>query len=295
MTPRFFIDRPVFAWVIALGILIAGIIALRALPIEQYPSVAPPSLTINVTYPGADASTLEQNVTAGHRAGAERHRGLPLHVVEQPVERHRVDQPDLRRRHRHRPRADGRPEPPAPGRAAPARGRPPPGHPGQRGQCRLPADRRADLARAGRCESLEIGNFANTKVVDELRRVDGRRQRPVLLAQLCDAHLARPRQARQLQPVAGRSAGRGAGTEQPDPGRAAGRPAAGRAAASSTRSSRRRAASPAPSNSAPSSCAPIPTGRRSRWAMSRASSLARRATSSRPSSTASRWPAWRSS
>ena len=63
MTPRFFIDRPVFAWVIALGILIAGIIALRALPIEQYPSVAPPSLTISVTYPGADASTLEQNVT----------------------------------------------------------------------------------------------------------------------------------------------------------------------------------------------------------------------------------------
>ena len=52
MTPRFFIDRPVFAWVIALGILIAGVIALRGLPIEQYPSVAPPSLTINVTYPG---------------------------------------------------------------------------------------------------------------------------------------------------------------------------------------------------------------------------------------------------
>jgi multidrug efflux pump len=63
MTPRFFIDRPIFAWVIALGILISGIIALRALPIEQYPSVAPPSLTINVTYPGADAATLEQNVT----------------------------------------------------------------------------------------------------------------------------------------------------------------------------------------------------------------------------------------
>ena len=63
MTPRFFIDRPVFAWVIALGILLSGIIAVRGLPIEQYPSVAPPSLSINVTYPGADASTLEQNVT----------------------------------------------------------------------------------------------------------------------------------------------------------------------------------------------------------------------------------------
>ncbi|MDT0576066.1 multidrug efflux RND transporter permease subunit [Croceicoccus sp. F390] len=61
--PRFFIDRPVFAWVLALGILLAGFIALRALPIEQYPQVAPPSLTISLVYPGASAETLEQNAT----------------------------------------------------------------------------------------------------------------------------------------------------------------------------------------------------------------------------------------
>lgn len=60
---RFFIDRPIFAWVVSLGILLAGVLALRALPIEQYPEVAPPSLTISVVYPGADAQTLEQNVT----------------------------------------------------------------------------------------------------------------------------------------------------------------------------------------------------------------------------------------
>ncbi|WP_121119514.1 efflux RND transporter permease subunit [Croceibacterium ferulae] len=60
---RFFIDRPIFAWVIALGILLSGIIAMRALPIEQYPDIAPPSLQITATYPGADAATLEQNVT----------------------------------------------------------------------------------------------------------------------------------------------------------------------------------------------------------------------------------------
>ncbi len=63
MIARFFIDRPVFAWVIALGIALAGLMALRALPIENYPTVAPPSLTIAVTYPGADAQTLEQNAT----------------------------------------------------------------------------------------------------------------------------------------------------------------------------------------------------------------------------------------
>ncbi len=61
--PRFFIDRPIFAWVIALGVFLSGFIALRNLPIEQYPEVAPPSLTISVVYPGADAQTLEQNVT----------------------------------------------------------------------------------------------------------------------------------------------------------------------------------------------------------------------------------------
>ena len=63
MFSRFFIGRPIFAWVIALGILLGGVLALRALPIEQYPDVAPPSLQISVTYPGADAATLEQNVT----------------------------------------------------------------------------------------------------------------------------------------------------------------------------------------------------------------------------------------
>ena len=63
MGPRFFIDRPVFAWVVALLIALGGLLALRALPIEQYPSVAPPALSISATYPGADAATVEQTVT----------------------------------------------------------------------------------------------------------------------------------------------------------------------------------------------------------------------------------------
>ena len=45
---RFFIDRPIFAWVVSLGILLAGFISLRALPIEQYPEDPPPSLAISV-------------------------------------------------------------------------------------------------------------------------------------------------------------------------------------------------------------------------------------------------------
>jgi len=58
---RFFIDRPVFAWVIAILIVFAGLLALRALPVSQYPSVAPPALDITVNYPGASAQVVEQS------------------------------------------------------------------------------------------------------------------------------------------------------------------------------------------------------------------------------------------
>ncbi|MEX3854850.1 multidrug efflux RND transporter permease subunit [Paraburkholderia sp. BR10923] len=61
---RFFVARPVFAWVIALFIVLFGAIALALLPVEQYPDVAPPSLSITAVYSGADANTLERTVTS---------------------------------------------------------------------------------------------------------------------------------------------------------------------------------------------------------------------------------------
>jgi multidrug efflux pump len=64
MLPRFFIDRPIFAWVIAIVILLAGALALRNLPVTQYPTVAPPSIAFNITYPGASAQVIEDTVTA---------------------------------------------------------------------------------------------------------------------------------------------------------------------------------------------------------------------------------------
>ena len=60
---RFFIDRPVFAWVIAIVIMLAGGIAAFSLPIEQYPTIAPPAVVVNTFYPGADAQTLQNSVT----------------------------------------------------------------------------------------------------------------------------------------------------------------------------------------------------------------------------------------
>ena len=59
---QFFIDRPIFAWVLALFILVLGGVAIKQLPIAQYPSVAPPSIVVTATYPGASAQTLEDSV-----------------------------------------------------------------------------------------------------------------------------------------------------------------------------------------------------------------------------------------
>ncbi|MGV0886861.1 efflux RND transporter permease subunit [Acinetobacter venetianus] len=60
---QFFIHRPIFAWVIALVIMLAGILTLTKMPVAQYPTIAPPTVTISATYPGASAKTVENTVT----------------------------------------------------------------------------------------------------------------------------------------------------------------------------------------------------------------------------------------
>ncbi|MBU0751482.1 MAG: efflux RND transporter permease subunit [Gammaproteobacteria bacterium] len=64
MFAKFFIDRPIFAWVIALIILLGGGLAVRQLPVASYPAVAPPALSISVTYPGASAQVVEETAVA---------------------------------------------------------------------------------------------------------------------------------------------------------------------------------------------------------------------------------------
>ncbi|ASC63395.1 multidrug efflux RND transporter permease [Achromobacter denitrificans] len=61
---RFFIDRPVFAWVISLLIVLVGILSIRALPVAQYPDIAPPVVNVGASYPGASAKVVEEAVTA---------------------------------------------------------------------------------------------------------------------------------------------------------------------------------------------------------------------------------------
>ncbi|MDF2640183.1 MAG: multidrug efflux transporter permease subunit [Novosphingobium lindaniclasticum] len=60
---RYFIDRPIFAWVIAIVLMMFGALAIRSLPVSQFPEIAPPTVTISATYPGADAETLERTTT----------------------------------------------------------------------------------------------------------------------------------------------------------------------------------------------------------------------------------------
>ena len=59
---KFFIDRPIFAWVLAIILMFAGVLAIRTLPVAQYPPVAPPAVAITVTYPGASAETVQSTV-----------------------------------------------------------------------------------------------------------------------------------------------------------------------------------------------------------------------------------------
>ncbi len=172
MTPRFFIDRPIFSWVIAIGILLSGIIALRGLPVEQYPSVAPPSLTIGVTYPGADARTLEQNVTQVieqelngvegflYMASTSESNGTASITLTFEAGTD-IDTAQMEVQNRLR-----------------------------RVEQRLPEDVRrqgiqvteansgfllivAITSKSGNTAPMEVNNFANTRVLDELRRVNG--------------------------------------------------------------------------------------------------------------------------
>ena len=64
MFSRIFIDRPIFAWVIAIIVMMAGIGAIMGLPIAQYPNIAPPTVVVTATYPGASAETLAETVAA---------------------------------------------------------------------------------------------------------------------------------------------------------------------------------------------------------------------------------------
>ena len=60
---NFFIRRPIFAWVLAIILMMAGALAILQLPVAQYPTIAPPAVSVSANYPGADAQTVQDTVT----------------------------------------------------------------------------------------------------------------------------------------------------------------------------------------------------------------------------------------
>src|SRR4029453_5878359 len=60
---RYFIDRPIFAWVLAILVMLFGLLAIRVLPVAQFPALAPPQISVAAVYPGADATTLDKTTT----------------------------------------------------------------------------------------------------------------------------------------------------------------------------------------------------------------------------------------
>ena len=78
--PHFFIDRPIFAAVVSILITIAGLVALPMLPIGQYPEIAPPTVVVTATYPGATAETLAETVETILREECPEIQGvIPVH------------------------------------------------------------------------------------------------------------------------------------------------------------------------------------------------------------------------
>jgi len=72
---NFFIDRPIFAWVLAILLCLTGVLAITSLPVEQYPDLAPPNVRVTANYPGASAQTLEKTRYGAGHGHPELHRG----------------------------------------------------------------------------------------------------------------------------------------------------------------------------------------------------------------------------
>ena len=196
---KFFIDRPVFASVLSIVIVLAGLVAMRALPISQYPQIVPPEVVVSATYPGRHRREHRRHRRRPARAADQRRRAHDLHAVD--LDRLGHDEPHghLRDRHQSRPERHQRQQSRAARPAAAAGGSRPPGAGRAEALDRDPAG--ADHVLAGRAlrhdlhQQLRAGERARRDPPPAGR---GRRLAVRRLG-LFDAHLAQARQARPVQ------------------------------------------------------------------------------------------------
>ena len=210
---KFFIDRPIFAWVIALFVLVGGVVSILQLPVAQYPTVAPPAIIVTRGLSGRFGQDARGQRAQRHRAGDERLAGPDLHGIGEPGQWQRHADADLPARHQPRPGPGGRAEPPGPRHAAPAAGRDAAGRARGQGAFELPAFHhpvvRRPQVRPDRTGRLRVAQRAARDPAPARRRPGA-----VVRHRAGDAHLARPGQARRLQPVDQRRQQRDPGAER---------------------------------------------------------------------------------
>ena len=91
---KFFINRPIFAWVIAIVIMLAGTLSILNLPVSMYPQIAPPQVSISATYPGASAKTIEDTVVQviEQKIMFDVVLSIVLHYPQQPINQSLLNQ-----------------------------------------------------------------------------------------------------------------------------------------------------------------------------------------------------------
>ena len=129
---QFFIDRPIFAWVVAIIVMLAGALSILELPVSQYPAIAPPTVSVIASYPGASAKTLEDTVTQVIEQRMTGLDGLRYMSASSDSAGQRPGDPHLRGRDEPRHRAGAGPEQAAARDAAAAAGGPAAGRPRRR-------------------------------------------------------------------------------------------------------------------------------------------------------------------
>ena len=288
MLSRFFIDRPIFAAVISLFLVLAGLAAMRSLPIAQYPEIAPPVVTVQAVYPGASAQTIEQTVASPIENAINGVPGMIYMSSSSGSNGVAADPGDVRHRHQRRHRVGQRQQPRQRSASAAARGSSPPGRVGGARQLGVPAGSGVLLARRPlrRSVHVELRHVERPRPAEAAAGHDERAD--LRRARLCNAHLAQARPDGAAAADACRHHRRRQRAERAVR-RRQGRPVAvdARDRTSSTRSPRA-AGSRIPRSSSRSSSARIPTAPPCGCPTSRASSSARRTTSSSAASTASR-------
>ena len=169
---RFFIDRPIFAWVIAIIIMLSGCSRSASLPVAQFPAIAPPQISDHRDLSRRRRDDAREDRHPDHRAAAEGHRRPALFLVPVVVAGTVADHPHLRPGHRPRHRPGAGPEQGPAGAAAAAAGGPAAGRPGQQVLGQLP-DRPGSLFGRQPHDQDDLADMLASNIQDPVSRING--------------------------------------------------------------------------------------------------------------------------